>query len=241
MKAPLTDQRQLLALQDLDTRIAQVIHRKKSLPEHAELSALAESKGALDQRVVAAETRLADATVARTRAEDDLVPVRSRLEKDQRVVDAGAADPKALSALLSEIQNLTKRISDLEDVQLETMEEQETAEAELAAAKAEREAFLPQVIAVRDRREQLMAECDREQAAYVAERADQAARVPAELVALYTKIAERSGGVGAARLQGSRCGGCGMEADADTLRSYGAAADDDVVRCADCGRILVRG
>ena len=62
----------------------------------------------------------------------------------------------------------------------------------------------------------------------------------AELVTLYGRIADRNGGVGAGALQGRRCGACQLEATASALAGYQAAAADEVVRCEECDRILVR-
>ena len=51
---------------------------------------------------------------------------------------------------------------------------------------------------------------------------------------------EKSGGVGAAKLQHGRCGGCQLEANNADMSAYRAAAADDVIRREECGRILVR-
>jgi len=67
-----------------------------------------------------------------------------------------------------------------------------------------------------------------------------AAAVPADLLALYTRVAEKSGGVGAALLRQGRCGGCQLEATSADLNRYRAADDDEVLRCEECNRILVR-
>ena len=60
------------------------------------------------------------------------------------------------------------------------------------------------------------------------------------LLALYAKIREASGGIGAAELRQRRCGGCRLELNQLDLSSIRAAAADDVVRCEECRRILVR-
>lgn len=67
-----------------------------------------------------------------------------------------------------------------------------------------------------------------------------AGRLPAELIALYGKIAQRAGGTGAAELRARRCGGCGLELDVSELKRQAARPFDQVLRCEECGRILVR-
>lgn len=66
------------------------------------------------------------------------------------------------------------------------------------------------------------------------------AELPADLVTTYTKLRERLGGIGAAQLQGKRCTGCRMELTAADLGRIAAAAPNAVLRCEECGRILVR-
>ncbi|MDR3202861.1 MAG: C4-type zinc ribbon domain-containing protein, partial [Bifidobacteriaceae bacterium] len=48
------------------------------------------------------------------------------------------------------------------------------------------------------------------------------------------------GGVGAAALRGATCGGCRLELNPHDLQAIRVAAEDEVVRCEECGRILVR-
>jgi hypothetical protein len=67
-----------------------------------------------------------------------------------------------------------------------------------------------------------------------------AADVPPDLLALYERLRANHNGVGAAELSHGRCGGCRLELNQADLRSIAAAAEDDVVRCEECGRILVR-
>ena len=45
---------------------------------------------------------------------------------------------------------------------------------------------------------------------------------------------------GAGPLQGRRCGACRIEIDRGELARISAAADDDVLRCPECGAILLR-
>ena len=67
-----------------------------------------------------------------------------------------------------------------------------------------------------------------------------AADLPADLVTLYDKIRESSGGLGAALLRSGRCGGCRLELYGADLARVKAAAPDEVVRCEECRRIMVR-
>ena len=71
-------------------------------------------------------------------------------------------------------------------------------------------------------------------------RAPLAADLPPDLVRLYERIRDASGGVGAAMLRHRRCEGCHLEMSGSDLGDARAAAADDVLRCEECNRILVR-
>ncbi|HET8600671.1 MAG TPA: C4-type zinc ribbon domain-containing protein [Segeticoccus sp.] len=231
----------MLDLQAVDTAIAQLRHRRATLPEHGQLARLEDERSAASADLVAAETRVSDLEVAQRQAESDLEPVRQRrVRNQQRIDDGSVADAKALTGLVEEIQHLERRINDLEDAELELMEQLENAAAErddLAARNAELEGRIGEVVA---RRDEQLAVIDGELAANAEERSAIAADLPEPLVATYDKLRTSHGGVGAAELRNRRCTGCQLEVNAADLRTFAAAPDDEVLRCEECGRILVR-
>ncbi|MCL1838422.1 MAG: hypothetical protein FWG47_03790 [Propionibacteriaceae bacterium] len=240
MKVPLLSQQKLLEVQAIDTTIAQCEHRQKSLPEHAEIAAGQKKRRVLSENIVALQTRLADLEVALAAAEEDLIPVRERKARNQTRVDEGAADPKALQALIDEIGNLGRRIETLEDAQLELMEQLELVQGEkqaLGTARTEVENGLRKLMAARDEQTAVI---ETEIAAAMTGRNQIAAELPSDFVVLYDKIRARAGGIGAAKLKGKRCQGCQLEATASAVERYLNAAADDVLRCEECDRILVR-
>ena len=241
MKAAPEIQRRLLDVQGVDTAIAQLEHRKRALPEHAEIADGAKRRAAILESITATQTEVGDLDLDVSKAESDLVPVRERKARNQQRVDAGAADPKALTALIDEIEHLGRRISDLEDAQLEVMERHEDATARLEALKRDRSEIETSLRSLMARRDEQVGDLDAQLAQKAAERATLALDMPADVLALYDRIRERSGGVGAARLAGRRCTGCQIEATSVALDRYQAAPADDIVRCEECERILVRG
>lgn len=240
MKAAAEAQRRLLDLQASDTAIAQLDHRRASLPETTQARALQADRARAAERVIAAETIVSDLQAELDKAESDLGPVRERLARNEkRVADGSITDGKALQGLLDEIEHLRRRIGELEDVQLDAMDRLETAResAERAAeAKTELEDNLRAVLKARETK---LTEIAAERGQREAERSAIAAAVPADLLALYSRIAEKSG-VGAALLHQGRCSGCQLEANASDMNRYRAAAEDEVLRCEECNRILVR-
>lgn len=233
-------QRQLLDIAAADAALIQLRQRRATLPELARAAELKNQREQLADEVTAAETRVSDLERAQQRAEQDLVPVRERLAKDQERIDSGElSDGSVLADLIEETKRLTQRISDLEDAEIEVMEQLEEAVAErdrLIAARADATTEMGEVVT---RGRATMAQIDADVATRTQERAALVAQLPEGLVARYNRIAQQHG-TGAALLARGRCLGCQLELNAADLRAIAVAAADDVVHCEECGRILVR-
>ena len=241
MQADLAAQRRLIELQAVDTAIAQLQHRLTTLPEHALIAAGMTQRTAAAEAVVAATTQVSDAELRRAKAESDIVPVRERLERNQkRVHDGSITDGKQLTGLVDEVAHLRQRIGDLEDLELDAMEDLETATQTQAEALASKKQIEDEIRAHMAKRDAAASELRADLAERQQQRDAIAADLPADLLALYDKIRVRSGGSGAARLEGRRCTGCGLEATPTEYGRYQQAAPTEVLRCEECDRILVR-
>jgi uncharacterized protein len=238
--APAADQQRLLDVQALDTRLAQLAHRRRSLPEHAELDALDARRRAVRDQLVAARTIVSDVARELTKAEQDVEQVRQRATRDRAHLDAGSGSAKDLQALQHELVSLGRRQSDLEDVELEVMERAEQAQAAVAALEREQDDFERRHAEVEQRRDSALAEVDSEAERVRSERAQATAGLDAGLVALYEKVRAQHDGLGAAALRARRCEGCRLELNRTELARIAAAPQDEVVRCEECRRILVR-
>ena len=238
--AAMQDQWRLLEVQEHDTRLAQIAHRRRTLPELARLEALAVQARAAQDELVAARTVEQDLARELAKAEADVELVRTRAARDQARLDAGQGSPKDLQAMQHEIASLAQRQSVLEDAELEVMERVEAAQARVSAAQTAVDALQATIAEVTSTRDAALAELDAEAATQTADRAGSAAGVPAELLALYERIREHSGGAGAARLMQRRCGGCRIELNGVELGQARNAADNEVLRHEECGCILVR-
>ena len=234
------DQWRLLDVQAHDTKLAQLAHRRRSLPEHAEVQRLEARLAGIGDELVVARTAAGDIARELAKAEADVEQVRNRAARDRSRLEAGSGPAKELQALQSELEALTARQSVLEDVELEVMERQEAADAAVTSASAEAERVTAELAGVRAALEKALAGLDDEIGAETRARADAVAGVPAPLVELYEKIRQNAGGLGAARLYQRRCEGCRLELTPVDLGRIRAAAEDEVVRCEECRRILVR-
>jgi predicted nucleic acid-binding Zn-ribbon protein len=165
--------------------------------------------------------------------------VRTRADRDKTRLDAGTGPAKQLEALQHEIETLARRQRELEDAELELMEKKEEAEAVLAAIESRLTKARTEQADVESRREELLTGIAKDEEFRRSGREPLAADLPADLVKLYEQIREQTG-VGAALLRAGRCEGCHLELSGSEKARVRAAAPDEVVRCDDCRRILVR-
>jgi uncharacterized protein len=240
VKADPEAQRRLLDLQEIDTTLAQLAHRRKNLPELAELDKLSREISARSDERVRAQVDVDDLDRDIAKQEREVETVRQRLARDRQRLEEGRLPARELTAIEHEVGALQRRQSDLEDVEIELMERREQAAAALQAVQAR----LQEAGRERDERERArdekLGDIAREEEWKSGARKPLVADLPADLVALYEKIRESSGGIGAALVRHGRCGGCRLElAGADRARVKSAPADE-VVRCEECRRIMVR-
>ena len=240
MQADHFDQQKLLALAAEDVALSQLAHRRRTLPENAAVEAAEEAQRTLSGDVVRAETEVRDLDREQKRLEGDVDTVRQRAVRDQSRIDSGSATPKEITGLQHELESLHRRQSDLEDQVLELMERRETADATLTAAQqglAQAEADGERATRLRD---DALADIAERTSAHQAKRDEIAATVPADLLALYDRIAKQTGSTGAAHLHARRCEGCRIELYGNELATFRKADPHTVLRCENCGRILVR-
>jgi hypothetical protein len=240
VKASPEAQLRLLELADLDAQLGRLEHRRRGLPEIAESQRIEARDGELRDELTALEAQESDLKREQAKAEGDVEQVRARVERDRSRLDAGqVSSPRELENLQSEIVSLGRRQSDLEEVVLDVMERREEAERRRDALTAERADLAEQRADVGARRDAALAEIGEQADKAAGLRARVAAGVPADLLELYDKLRAQHG-VGAAMLRGGRCEGCHLSLNAVDLAAYRAAGPDEVLRCEECRRILVR-
>ena len=241
MNADPLAQRALLDLQSIDARADQFRHQLKSMPEVAEIAALEASRAELIDAMRDAQIVVDDLTVAQAKADADVEQVKARLARDQDRMDQGLiANPKDLERMSHELDSLKRRVGVLEDEEIEVMEQVETATATLDEFKekvAACDTRLSDLAAARDEKSSDLA---RYLEASVADRAPVAETIPTDLLALYERLRESKGGVGAAELRARQCGGCRLTVDTAELARIASAPKELVIRCEECSRILVR-
>jgi predicted nucleic acid-binding Zn-ribbon protein len=234
LKADPADQLRLLDVQALDARLDQLAHRRKTLPELAEVERLQAEIAELRDLTVAAETEVSDLEREVAKAESDVDAVRQRAARDRTRMDTGAVtSAKELESLQHEVDSLARRQGDLEEIELEVMERLDEAQSRASVLADE-------LSTVEARRDEQLTGIAKDVEFASGQRADTVSGVPADLLALYEKLRADHDGVGAAALGKRRCEGCRLELNATDLGRIRTAEPDEVLRCEECRRILVR-
>ena len=240
MKASVEAQLRLLELADLDAELSRLDHRRRTLPELEEYGRIEARDGELRDELTALEATESDLRREQAKAEADVDQVRSRVDRDRTRLDAGqVSSPRELENLQSEIASLIRRQSDLEEIVLGVMERQEAAELRRKTLTQEEGELARQRDEVGARRDAALGEIGEQEEKAGSLRAGVAADVPGDLLDLYGKLRAQHG-VGAAALRRGRCEGCHLSLNTVDLARIRAAPPDEVLRCEECRRILVR-
>ena len=241
MKADPFVQLRLLELQGFDSALDRLRHRRRTLPELAEMARLDGLVDALRDSVVRAETEVSDLAREQLKFEKEIELVRARRDRDESRLASGAITAsKQLQDLEHEVASLKRRQGELEDAELEVMERAETAQEGLSQLTAQREAHLADRAKAEAAAQAAFVEIDAEVEKSTKARDELAATMPADLLALYEKIRASEGGVGAGEIARGRCGGCRLDLMNNEKADVRAAQVDDVLRHEECGRIMVR-
>lgn len=238
--APPEDQRRLLEVQALDTRLQQLTHKRASLPSIARIAELDAQISDLSTSLVASRTAVSDLKRELTKAEGDVEQVRNRAARDQTRLDSGQVGAKDAQALVGELASLARRQEVLEEIELGVMERLEAHEDALAKLDSANDELLAAKTAVEAERDAEIAAIDAEIATVTAARAKAVDGIDAGLVTLYDRLRNQLGGLGAAVLNGRRCEGCRLELNPSDVAIIKAKGPEQVARCEECSRILVR-
>ena len=233
------DQRRLLEVQALDTRLDQVAHTREQLPEAARAAELQALVATLRDDVVLLQTKVSDLDREVSRAENDVQAVRTRAERDRARLDSGQGSAKDLVGIQHELESLARRQADLEDVELEVMERREEQAGLLEATSARLAAVREELQAVEAARDARFAELDSQHAALTDDRKAAATGLAEPMMKVYDRLRGRLGS-GAAALAEGRCDGCRMPLAPSDVHALMTKPADEMVRCPECERILVR-
>jgi hypothetical protein len=230
----------LLTVQDLDTSLAQLQHRRDALPETSGLRAVEAELAALEGRQAEAAGRRAALGATQQALEEQIAGITERRDGiEKRMYAATGSSGRDLQAMNDEVRHLTERRADLEEQELEAMLAQDPVDAELSALTAQMAPLQAQADELRAAVAEQVLQIDAEMAAAAGTRAAEAALLPTALSDRYETLRSRLKGTGAARLIKNRCDGCHLELSSVEVEKIRALGPGEVATCEQCGRILV--
>jgi len=239
VKAEVAQQRSLLEIAELDAELNRAAHRVANLAEQQHVDQVQADHRAAADRLAALSIAIEDLDAQVSRFESEIDGVRQREDRDRKLLDSGSVNPKQLEELQHELETLERRQFSLEDSLLEVMERREQLATEQAAESAKVDGLQQDLAAAAQARDDAIADIVRLRAERGGRRDELVAGLDPDLLKLYERQ-RASAGVGAARLLGRRCGGCRIEIDQGEMARISAAAEDEVLRCPECGAILLR-
>ena len=240
MKATREEQERLLVLQQLDSDLVQIKHKMSTLPVARQFDEVSKELVAKQDLLVAAHTERDDIKHELSRAEVDVEQVVTRIERDEKRLSSGQGSPKELEPLQHELGSLGKRRAELEEVELEIMVRIEEVDKRIRELDGECKSLEAQVGELKAKKEDELSSLESSVKSTTEARAELAPMIDGELLSLYEKIRTSGDGIGAAKLVGNQCMGCHLTMNAAELTRVKALADDEVVRCEECRRILIR-
>jgi uncharacterized protein len=239
VKADPAVQRKLLDLSEVDAELTRLAHRRRTLPEHDELTQAEAAVRQAKDKLVEVETAAGDLDRDIRRIERDVDGVRARTERDNQMLTGAGIGAKQASDLQHELETLARRQSILEDEQLEIMEQREAIGVDVEHSREALAAAEQKLSELAERRDSALADIDAAEAGRRRAREEALPGIPADLLAAYDKRREQRG-VGAALLLQRRCQACRLELDRTAISELRGAPADEVVHCEECGVILVR-
>lgn len=231
----------LLVVQEHDTAADQLVHRRASLPQRAELTEVERQLTALERERHQTATSRREVDGRLRSLEGELAGVESHLTAEEARLYAGTVSvARELQAMSVEVESLRRRRSGLEDQVLGTMTELDPLDERERELLDRRGRFDAEGSRLRAALAEAETDIDEELVGVRSRRSEAAAHLDAALVALYEKVRARGAGVGVATLSGGRCGGCHLGLPAVEVERLRRLAPDELAYCDHCGRILVR-
>jgi predicted nucleic acid-binding Zn-ribbon protein len=240
MKATPEDQHLLIELQLIDSQITQAKVKLANLPEREQITAINQRLENTAVELGVVETELADVAIDLRRSEVEVEQVGDRMKKDEQLLASGSVAPKEMEKLQHEIHTLTKRRGELEEGQLEIMIKFDSIQARVDELVSDQGGLKQLELELNIRLENASAEIEGDISKLSLERSQLLPKIDFALVDLYEKVRASGAGIGAALLVGNKCDGCHLSINVIELERIKALADDEVIRCEECRRILVR-
>jgi predicted nucleic acid-binding Zn-ribbon protein len=231
----------LLDVQEVDSRLVKLDHRSAQLPERARLRDVEERLAGVRSRVEVAEAEKHELVKQQRRIEDEIASIQERIAtEEQKLYSGGSSDAGLLQDLQDEIDGLKRRISGLEDDELELMEAVEPIDARLGLLADEQAGLDAEAIALTAALAEAESTIDAERGVALQDRTTATEGIDPDAIRRYEQVRDRLGGVAVARLESGTCGACHLKLSAVEHDRILHLPPEEEVECEECGRFLVR-
>jgi len=232
---------QLLALQEADTAVRQLNHRREHLSEREELISVETDLSKVEVLTNAIESERAPHVRDQKRIDDEIAVLAEKSAKDNKALYSGAiTDSKELQNLQKEIDSLTQRNGDLENKLLEVMLVLEVSDGQLFEVGAKRSELEGRSTELRAAIELAESEIDIDIQNEKAGIESLRSTLNEEMIARYDKVMAKSGGLAIVTLiDGNTCSGC--RRPLPSVEVDGLRRAVDLHPCPHCKRLLVPG
>ena len=237
MKLDVAGQSALLKLSQVDLEIEQIKNEISKAVNSKELSDLSLSLSATSGDVLTSRTNFENLTMEARKADDNLHLVEERIARDVERLN-NTSSPKDAQAMQAEIESLTRRKGELEEVELEVLDRLEKAEVELKEISGLREQLASQVNTLQESIQAQVDELKNRGRKLTADRETLISKIPAEIQEKYKNLAAKTIAVG--QVQNRACSACRMGLTASTIDSLSALAEDEIGNCPECLAMIVR-
>ncbi|MGH2599700.1 MAG: zinc ribbon domain-containing protein [Dehalococcoidia bacterium] len=226
----------LYALQEIDSQIDQRESALESLrdrPEHDEASA--EARAELAEHSVGLpelEARQRDLELQVATAREKAAPV------EQKLYSGSITNPKELSDLQADLDQLTRQRQGLEEELLTILEQLEAKRAAIAAAREQSERLEADWAAEQQRAQAEEDRLEQELAGLRERRSAAAARIPSTPAVAYDRLRRRRKGLAVVRVERGACLGCRLTVPSVILQRARSGTNPTPVQCPSCERML---
>lgn len=232
---------QLLAVQELDTHLRQLDHRDANLPQRADLAAVEGELAELRSQIEAAEAEKHGLQRELKKIEDEVALTEDKVAHvESQMYGGGSSDPGLLQDLQADLESLKRRISGLEDDELELMEQIEPIDARLASFADQQAELDARAVSVTKDLAETEAVIGDERSGILAQRTEAVGGIAPDALARYESVRNSFGGTAVAALEGGVCQACHIKLSAVERDRIQHLSPDDEVTCEECGRFLVR-
>ena len=233
-------QRKLLDLQSLDSQLVRVRAQIDNIPHDKQLHSLRQGGAAAVERAKIAQEQVAEHEAAAQEAERVVAETTKRRDGMQSWLDADQVASRDVQAVTIEIAELTLRIGQLEDAQLEAIQALEESQAALELVQAQiaeaQQAVNVRITTLNEQGQQLSLQGKE----LTAERELLAKELPADVVAEYEQLRDQNQGIGAVELTAQGLSGAGLPIAPAELAEIKNTPANELAYCPDTGAILVR-